>query len=322
VAVGRLVAVVEDEVDRLYLAAFAAAQARVAVASSRPRRDVPDTVGYSAAALAVADELAGSAGWWGRRARFVRRLAADLRATVVLCRRMTEAGPGGVADHLDTSITSGWDEMACRWEPVADGVVEPYPRAPEPAGRMVFHDGDRVVVNTGTGDDRVSVESDPAAGQWRVVVNGQVMRFPSGTHITVRTGPGDDHVTVSATTGVTVLGGAGNDELHGGDGDDWLCGGPGDDYLDGGGGDDVVSGGPATTSSMASVAPTPSSAAPEPITSTAAMATISSTAAPAPTSSAAAMATTSWTAAMATTGSTLATARTASTPPPAMTWPT
>src|SRR6266542_791590 len=36
VAVGRLVAVVEDEVDRLYLAAVAAAQARVAVASSRP----------------------------------------------------------------------------------------------------------------------------------------------------------------------------------------------------------------------------------------------------------------------------------------------
>src|SRR6266498_857619 len=54
VAVGRLVAVVEDEVDRLYLAAVAAAQARVAVASSRPRRDVPAVVGYPACAVDAA----------------------------------------------------------------------------------------------------------------------------------------------------------------------------------------------------------------------------------------------------------------------------
>lgn len=239
VAVGRLVAVVEAEVDRLYLAAFAAAQARVAVASVRPRRDAPEVAGYPAAALAVADELAGSARWWGRRARFLRRLAADLRTSVVLCRRMTEVGPGAAQDQ----ITSGWDQLADRWEQIAEGAVAPYRIAAEPAGRSVFHDGDRVVVNTGTGDDQVSVESDPAAGQWRVVVNGHLLRFPSNTHITVRAGPGDDRVTVSATVGVSVLGGAGNDELRGGDGNDWLYGGPGDDYLDGAGGADVLAGG-------------------------------------------------------------------------------
>jgi hypothetical protein len=244
VAVGRLVAVVEGEVDRLYLAAFAAARARVGVASSRPGRDVPAVVDYPAAALAVADELTAAPGWWGRRARLHRRLAADLRSTVGLCRRMIVAGSGEAPSEVVASIVSQWDEMARRWEPVAEGVVEAYRLPPEPGGTMVFHDGNRVVVNTGAGDDRVSVASDPAAGGWRVVVNGQLLRFPAGTDITVRTGPGDDHVTVSATVGVTVLGGAGDDELYGGDGDDRLYGGPGDDYLDGRGGDDVLSGGP------------------------------------------------------------------------------
>jgi Ca2+-binding RTX toxin-like protein len=69
--------------------------------------------------------------------------------------------------------------------------------------------------------------------EWRVVVNGQLLRFAAGTDITVRTGPGDDHVTVSAMVGVTVLGGTGDDEVYGGEGDDRLYGGPGDDYLDG-----------------------------------------------------------------------------------------
>ncbi len=245
-AVGRLVTVVEGEVDRLYLAAFAAARVGVGVgvASSRPGRDVPGVVDYRAAALAVADELTAASGWWGRRARLHRRLAADLRSTVLLCRRMIEAGSGEVAPEVVASIVSQWDELARRWEPVAEGVLEPYRLPAEPGGTMVFRDGNRVVVNTGVGDDRVSVESDPAVGEWRVVVNGQILRFPAGTDITVRTGPGDDHVTVSATVGVTVLGGGGNDEVYGGDGDDRLYGGPGDDYLDGRGADDVLSGGP------------------------------------------------------------------------------
>jgi Effector protein/RTX calcium-binding nonapeptide repeat (4 copies) len=244
VAVGHLVAVVEGEVDRLYLAAFAAARARMGLASNRPARQVPATVDYPAAALAVADELTTGARWWGRRARVHRRLAADLRSTVRWCRQMIEAVPGEVCPEVVAAMVSRWDELARRWQPVAQNAVEPYRLPAEPAGTMVFHDGNRVVISTGTGDDRVSVESDPALTQWRVVVNGQLLRFPAGTDITVRTGPGDDHVTVSATVGVTVLGGAGNDELHGGDGGDRLYGGPGNDYLDGGGGDDVLSGGP------------------------------------------------------------------------------
>jgi len=104
-------------------------------------------------------------------------------------------------------------------------------------------------VHTGGGDDRVLVDSDPDhgepdRGEWRVAVNGRVLRFPAGTRITVRAGAGDDDVAVSGTVGITVLGGAGDDVLLGGDGQDRLQGGTGDNYLDGGDGDDVLSGGP------------------------------------------------------------------------------
>jgi hypothetical protein len=237
-AMDQLVTVVEGEVDRLFLAAFAAAQARVGVTSSRPRRDAPTVADYPAAARAVADELTATARWWGRQARMRRRLAADLRRSVVLCQQMVESGPD------DDAIVSEWQALTRRWEPVAHGTVEPYRLPAEPAGTMLFHSGNRVVVNTGIGEDRVAVEQDPAAGDWRVVVNGQLYRFPAGTDITVRTGPGDDHVTVSATVGVTVLGGSGNDVVYGSEGADRLYGGPGDDYLDGQGGDDLLSGGP------------------------------------------------------------------------------
>lgn len=226
-AVEQLITVVEGEVDRLFLAAFAAAQALVGVTSSRPRRGAPDVTDYPAAARAVADELQAAAGLWGERARMRRRLAADLRRTAVLIQSEEQ-----------------WQAIARRWEPIAHGSVEPYRLPPEPAGTSLFHSGNRVVINTGVADDRVSVGQDPAAGDWRVVVNGRLHRFPAGTDITIRTGPGDDHVTVSATVGVTVLGGSGNDVVYGGEGADRLYGGPGDDYLDGRGGDDLLSGGP------------------------------------------------------------------------------
>jgi hypothetical protein len=140
-AVDQLITVVEGEVDRLFLAAFAAAQARVGVTSSRPRRDAPAVADYPAAALAVADELTRAAGFWGRRARMRRRLAADLRRTTALV--------GGKAD------ASAWRAIAKRWEPIAHGTVEPYRLPAEPAGTNVFHSGNQVVINTGVGDDRL-----------------------------------------------------------------------------------------------------------------------------------------------------------------------
>jgi hypothetical protein len=222
-AVARLQAAVEGEIDRLYLLAFAAARARLSVGTSRPRPARAIGEGYAAAAREIAREL--KIGWWGQHARHLRRLAADLRRSVELIRRQG----GAVRD---------WTELAHRW-----ARVETYPLPPEPPRRSVFHDGDRVVVHTGSGDDRVLVESHRVTGAWRVVVNGEELRFPAGTAVVVRAGSGDDHITVAGSVGVTVLGGDGDDVLWGGDGHDRLYGGPGDDYLDGGDGDDLLSGG-------------------------------------------------------------------------------
>jgi len=224
-AVSRLLAVVEGEVDRLYLQAFAAAQSRVGAATSRPRPASPGAEGYASAVTAIAAELAR--GWWGPRATHLRRLRGDLLASAALVERST---------------VEDWAALARRWAVIASGEA-PYALPPEPAGWSVFHDQDEAVVHTGMGDDIVRVESG-VTGPWRVVVNGAVLRFPAGTRLTIRTGAGDDHVTVTGPAGVTVLGGDGNDVIVGAGGDDRLFGGPGHDYLSGGSDDDLMSGGP------------------------------------------------------------------------------
>jgi hypothetical protein len=113
-----------------------------------------------------------------------------------------------------------------------------------------------------------------------VTVDGIPHRFPPTVKLIVRGGAGADHITVDptarasvdigiptitqvypTTSGVTVLGGegddvirggAGNDSLYGlqgsdiiqaGDGDDYVSGGDDNDYLDGGAGDDDLAGG-------------------------------------------------------------------------------
>lgn len=80
-------------------------------------------------------------------------------------------------------------------------------------------------VNSGAGDDRVSVTKDIAVP------------------VTMRGGAGDD-VLIGGAGPDKLIGGQGNDRLVGWRGDDVLYGGPGDDVLIGGPGSDVLRGGP------------------------------------------------------------------------------
>jgi RTX calcium-binding nonapeptide repeat (4 copies) len=80
-------------------------------------------------------------------------------------------------------------------------------------------------VNSGVGDDRVSVAKNIAAP------------------VTMRGGAGDD-VLLGGEGPDKLIGGQGNDRLVGWRGGDVLYGGPGDDVLIGGPGSDVLRGGP------------------------------------------------------------------------------
>jgi hypothetical protein len=133
----------------------------------------------------------------------------------------------------------------------------------EASGGSVLTVGNSVVVNTGPDDDEVVVSVDPNTGELVVTVNGVEHRFPAGKALTIRTGGGDNVVRVAPGTkvGLTILGGAGADDLSGGDGDDtilglggsdkiktgggrnYASGGAGRDYLQGGADDDVLRGG-------------------------------------------------------------------------------
>jgi hypothetical protein len=82
-------------------------------------------------------------------------------------------------------------------------------------------------VNSGAGDDRVSVAKNIAVP------------------VTMRGGAGDDFLLGGAGPD-KLIGGQGNDRLVGWRGDDVLYGGPGDDVLIGGPGNDVLGGGSGT----------------------------------------------------------------------------
>jgi Ca2+-binding RTX toxin-like protein len=109
----------------------------------------------------------------------------------------------------------------------------------------------RVVVDTGDGDDQVSVVNVP--GGVRITVNGvsQVITGAEASSIILRLGGGNDsievdtdvdvHFTLEGQDGSDVLeAGAGNDTIYGGEGRDYVDGFSGDDVLDGGDGHDVI----------------------------------------------------------------------------------
>lgn len=139
---------------------------------------------------------------------------------------------------------SDWRTIAQAGETVARGIDDGWKLPPESTEDPTFIvNGDEVVLNTGPGNDRVTVQVDPANGEQVVTVNGRELRFPAGSHLTVRAGDGDDSVVVEKGTRVnlTLLGGKGDDNLSGGEGDDTILGLDGKDTVGGGAGNDRIS---------------------------------------------------------------------------------
>jgi hypothetical protein len=136
-------------------------------------------------------------------------------------------------------------QLATGWVAVANGSTDPFTMPPEVAQPGVIYDGNRIIVNTGTGDDDVTIGVDPATGLQVVTVNGVKYYLPAGADIVVRGGEGNDTITVAAGTNihVTLVGGEGDDVLSGGGGGDTVLGLDGRDRVNSGGGADRVSGG-------------------------------------------------------------------------------
>lgn len=138
-----------------------------------------------------------------------------------------------------------WRGIARTWQATAAGTGVPFTLPAEAPGTYVIRDGDRVIVNTGPGDDDVRVTVDPATGEQLVTINGVTHRFPPGAELTVRAGEGHDQVTVAPGTRVrlTLLGGEGDDTISGAAGDETILGLDGRDKIHAGGGNDRISGG-------------------------------------------------------------------------------
>ena len=136
-------------------------------------------------------------------------------------------------------------QISANWSSVAEGTTDPFTMPPEVAETGVIYDGNRVIVNTGSGDDDVQIGIDPKTGLQVVTINGAKYYFPAGADVVVRGGEGNDTINVAAGTNVhvTLLGGEGDDVLSGGDGGDTILGLDGRDRITSGGGNDRVSAG-------------------------------------------------------------------------------
>lgn len=118
--------------------------------------------------------------------------------------------------------------------------------------------GDKVTIDAGAGDDKISV-SQNTKGDITVSVNGKTQTFSGKDkdNLIIKAGDGNDTVTVGkgVTVKLTIEGEGGNDEisvnkdvktgqtLDGGDGNDKITGGSGDDKIRGGDGNDTIKGG-------------------------------------------------------------------------------
>lgn len=147
-----------------------------------------------------------------------------------------------------TTLTNAryeFDQVADIWLSRARGSNLVFSLPPEATAPGVIDDGKRTIINTGPGDDDVQVTIDPATGEQVVTINGKEYRFPPGEELVIRGGVGNDRITVAPGAGrsMTLLGGAGNDEIHGGDNSSTILGLFGRDRLYGGSGRDRISGG-------------------------------------------------------------------------------
>ncbi|GGU26111.1 M91 family zinc metallopeptidase [Nocardioides albus] len=161
---------------------------------------------------------------------------------------------------VDTTAT--WQALSRSMAAVAESGQDPFhvPADVDSVG-MINVDG-KTYINTGSGDDTVTVGTNPLTGEPVVIVNGTMYDVPPGNEIVIRAGEGNDQINVpsGSTVDVTLLGGRGNDQIRSGggedrilggqdsdkifagDGDDQVSGGTGRDYLDGQGGDDLATG--------------------------------------------------------------------------------
>lgn len=118
--------------------------------------------------------------------------------------------------------------------------------------------GGKVVIDAGTGDDRISISQNPKTGEVTVNVNGAESSFTGADreNLVIQAGVGDDTITVgeNVTVKLTLEGNDGNDRItvdnrvtrgqtiEGGDGNDTLIGGGGRDYINGSKGNDFIMG--------------------------------------------------------------------------------
>lgn len=112
------------------------------------------------------------------------------------------------------------------------------------AGQTADQFGDKVVINTGAGNDTVNV-SERKDGTLDVDVNGQKyhVTLAPGQELGVRTGDGNDVIqAANVKVNMDVYGGAGNDTITTGKGNDRIDGGAGNDNIKSGAGRDDVFG--------------------------------------------------------------------------------
>jgi Ca2+-binding RTX toxin-like protein len=129
---------------------------------------------------------------------------------------------------------------------VRASVLDTLPFMASHEGTTIVRTDHGIIVDTGLGDDDVRISRDPATGETIVVVNGQTYRFSAqeAGDLVIRTNGGSDVIEVEPgmRTGITMLGGWGEDLIAGGAGNDTVNGGPGADHLVGGRGADVLVG--------------------------------------------------------------------------------
>ena len=176
----------------------------------------------------------------------------------------------------DTASASGSSSSASGSDPTETVLVSTrevtIKRTSTPAADPSAPAIERIVVDTGDGDDNVQVTRDARTGATIINVNGERHTIQTSTYtdpvdgrekaqvdvdgkqqklgrndpyiVTIRAGEGNDTIEVSRNVRLnfTLEGGAGNDRIQGGAGNDRIEGGDGDDVIDGGAGRDYING--------------------------------------------------------------------------------
>ncbi|MFF3228171.1 M91 family zinc metallopeptidase [Nocardia suismassiliense] len=165
--------------------------------------------------------------------------AAGTRATEI--RASLDSSLGGERQTM-VDATTQWQAISTALAPITQDGVNPFTLPEDIDSVGVITVGNKTYINTGAGDDRVTISDDPFSDGKLVSINGTSYVVPKGQEIIIRTGAGADQVNVPKGTQVnfTVLGGRGSDKIKTGAGADRVLGGHGDDEIETGGGRDAV----------------------------------------------------------------------------------